>query len=155
MQVQSLASLSGLRIQPCHELWCRSQVQLGSGISLAVVQASSCSSKSTPSLGVSLCRGCGLKKQTNKTVTLLVFLSPSGPLKSQHLRRVHFKPNKLQDAHLTHLTETSPKRGLREQLCRESNFERSAHCQPTDCRELSQPDRVTSVPQAQRSTVSK
>jgi len=25
LQVQSLASLSGLRIQRCHEMWCRSQ----------------------------------------------------------------------------------------------------------------------------------
>ena len=28
MQVWSLASLSGLRIWHCHELWCRSQLQL-------------------------------------------------------------------------------------------------------------------------------
>ena len=31
LQVQSLVLLSGLRIQRCHELWCRSQTQLGSG----------------------------------------------------------------------------------------------------------------------------
>ena len=31
-QVRSLASLSGLRIQPCHELWSRSQMQLGSHV---------------------------------------------------------------------------------------------------------------------------
>ena len=30
MGVRSLASLSGLRILPCRELWCRSQTQLGS-----------------------------------------------------------------------------------------------------------------------------
>ena len=30
MLVQSLASLSGLRIWHCHELWCRLQMQLGS-----------------------------------------------------------------------------------------------------------------------------
>ena len=35
-QVQSLASLSGLRVQRCHELY-RSQMQLGSGIAVAVV----------------------------------------------------------------------------------------------------------------------
>ena len=34
--VRSLASLSGLRIQRCHELWWRSQTQLGSGIAVAV-----------------------------------------------------------------------------------------------------------------------
>ena len=36
MQVKSLASLSGLRSQCCHELWCRSQTQLGSGVAVAV-----------------------------------------------------------------------------------------------------------------------
>ena len=35
MQVQSLASLGGLRIQCGHKLWCKSQMQLGS--CLAVV----------------------------------------------------------------------------------------------------------------------
>ena len=29
-QVRSLASLSGLRIRHCHELWCGSQTRLGS-----------------------------------------------------------------------------------------------------------------------------
>ena len=37
MQVQSLASPSGLRIQPCHELWCGSQTWLRSGIAVVVV----------------------------------------------------------------------------------------------------------------------
>ena len=35
--VQSLASLSGFRIQSCHELWCRLQMRLGSGVAVAVV----------------------------------------------------------------------------------------------------------------------
>ena len=34
--VQSLALLSGLRIRRCRELWCRSQMQLGS-VAVAVV----------------------------------------------------------------------------------------------------------------------
>ena len=59
-QVQSLASFSGLRIQHCCELWCRSQTQPGSGIAVAV--ASSYGSYSTPSLGTSICRGCSPKK---------------------------------------------------------------------------------------------
>ena len=33
MQVQSLALLNGLRI---HDLWCRSQMQLGSGVVVAM-----------------------------------------------------------------------------------------------------------------------
>ena len=34
--VRSLASLSGLRIRRCHELWCRLQKQLGSRVAVAV-----------------------------------------------------------------------------------------------------------------------
>ena len=71
MQVRSLASLSGLRIQGCHELWCRSQTQLRSGIAVALVQVSSYSSDLTPGLGISMCHRCGPKKQSkakqNKT----------------------------------------------------------------------------------------
>ena len=33
----SLALLSGLRIERCHELWCRAQVWLGSCVAVAVV----------------------------------------------------------------------------------------------------------------------
>ena len=62
--VRSLASLSGF--QHFHELWCRSQTQLGSCMAVAVVQAGSCSSDSTPSLGTSVCHGCGPKKIKKK-----------------------------------------------------------------------------------------
>jgi len=37
MQVQSLASLSGLQIWPCRELWCRLQKRLRSVIAVTVV----------------------------------------------------------------------------------------------------------------------
>lgn len=46
-----------------------------------------------------------------KTVTLLVLLSPNQPRKRPHQRRRQVKPIKLQDAHLTDLTETSSKKG--------------------------------------------
>ena len=36
MLVQSLALLSGLSIQHCSELWSRLQMQLGSGVAVAV-----------------------------------------------------------------------------------------------------------------------
>ena len=36
LQVRSLASLTGLRIRCCCELWCSLQTQLGSGIAEAV-----------------------------------------------------------------------------------------------------------------------
>ena len=37
LQVQTLASLSGLRICHCHELWYRLQTWLGSPVAMAVV----------------------------------------------------------------------------------------------------------------------
>ena len=37
-QIQSLASLSGLRILRCHELWCSLQRQLGSGVAVAPIK---------------------------------------------------------------------------------------------------------------------
>ena len=48
------------------ELWCRSQMQLGYGVAVTVTQASSYSSDSTPSLGSSICQGCGPNKQKKK-----------------------------------------------------------------------------------------
>ena len=63
-RVRSLASLSGLRIRRCRELWCRLQTRLGSHVAVAVVQASGCSSDSTPGLGTSRCRRCS-PKMTN------------------------------------------------------------------------------------------
>ena len=63
MRIQSLPSFSGLGIRRCHELWCRSQTQLGSHIAVAVAQASRCSWDSTLSLGTSMCHGWGPKKR--------------------------------------------------------------------------------------------
>ena len=62
LHVPSLASLSGLRIRCCREPWCWSQTQLGSCVAVAVVEDGSYSSDSTPSLGMSICRGCSPKK---------------------------------------------------------------------------------------------
>ena len=36
-RVRSLASINGLRIWCCHELWCRSQTRLRSGIAVTLV----------------------------------------------------------------------------------------------------------------------
>ena len=65
-QVRSLASLSGLRSRRCHELWCRSQMRLRSGIVVAVMWAGGYSSDLTHSLGTSICHGCGPKKKKKK-----------------------------------------------------------------------------------------
>ena len=48
------------------ELWCRSQTQLGSDVSVAVAVAGSCSSDSTPSLGTSTCFRCSPKKTKDR-----------------------------------------------------------------------------------------
>ena len=73
MCVQSLASLSGLRIWHCHKLWYRSQTRLRSHIAVALAQAGSYSSNSTPSLRTSICSWCGPKK-TKKKPKILVSL---------------------------------------------------------------------------------
>ena len=61
-----LAFLSGLRIRCCHELWCRLQTWLGSGIAVAVAVAGGYSSDLTPSLGISICQGWGPKQKKRK-----------------------------------------------------------------------------------------
>ena len=49
-------------------LWCRLQTQLGSRVAVALVQAGSCSSDLTLSLGTSICRGSSPRngKKTKK-----------------------------------------------------------------------------------------
>ena len=58
MWVLSLASLSGLRIQHCCELWYGLQRQLGSGVAVALAWAGRYSSDLTPSLGTSIYQVC-------------------------------------------------------------------------------------------------
>ena len=64
--VRSLASLSGLRIWHRYELWCRSQMRLRSHL------ADRCSCDPTPSLGLSICCGCGPKKQKKERNLALI-----------------------------------------------------------------------------------
>ena len=65
--VWSLALCRGLvRILPCHDLWCRSQTWLGSFVAVAVVEAGSCSSSLTPSLGKPNASGAALKRKKKK-----------------------------------------------------------------------------------------
>ena len=68
MQVQFLDSLSGSRIWHCHQLKRRSETWLRSVIAVAVVQASSYSSDSTPR--ISICHRCGPKKTKKKKIEL-------------------------------------------------------------------------------------
>ena len=71
VQVQSLASISGLRNWHCHELWCRLQMCLGSHIALAVVSAGGYSSDLTPSLGSSICHRCSPKRTKKRRVRIV------------------------------------------------------------------------------------
>ena len=52
-----------LRIQHCYKLQHRSQMWLGTGVAMAVLQACNCSSHSTPSPGTSLHCMCGCTKK--------------------------------------------------------------------------------------------
>ena len=70
IQVQSLASDSGLRIWCYHEPWCSSQMWLRSSVTVALVWAGGHGFDLTPSLGISICHGCSpknTKKNKNKT----------------------------------------------------------------------------------------
>ena len=63
----------------CRELWCRSQMWLGFGMAVAVVQAGSCSYDLTPSLGTSICfRGSLNKKKEKKEKKKISLLLPTG-----------------------------------------------------------------------------
>ena len=74
MQVWSLSSFSGLRIQNCHDLWRRSQMLLRSCIAVAVEWAGSCCSDLTASLGTSICCRCSPKKTHTKNLQVIVIL---------------------------------------------------------------------------------
>ena len=74
-RVWSLALLSGLRIGLYHKLQCRSQTWLRFWVAVAMVNASGYNSNSTPNLGTSTCRRCGLKKTQNKTKQRPTFVS--------------------------------------------------------------------------------
>ena len=66
IRVQFLASLNGLRIQHRYELLCRSKTQLGPQVAVAVMQAGSCGSNFTPTLGTAICLKYSPKKKKKK-----------------------------------------------------------------------------------------
>ena len=71
MWVPFLASLSGLKIWCCHELWCRLQTWLRFHVAVAVAQAGSFRSNGTPSLGTATCHRCSPKKRTKQNNTVV------------------------------------------------------------------------------------
>ena len=74
--VQSLVLFHGLRIQQCHWLQCRSQMQLRGGVAVAVVQACSCSFGLASGLGTSLCCGWDHKKKKKNSPPPNIFFIP-------------------------------------------------------------------------------
>ena len=74
MQVRFLASLSGLGIWHCRELWYSLQTQFCTAVALA--QACVYSSDSTLSLGTSICRRCSPKKTKKKEKKIERMLFP-------------------------------------------------------------------------------
>ena len=62
----SFPSLSQWVKDPFCELWCRSQMHLGSGIAVDVAWAGGCSLDLTPGLETSICCRCSPKRK-NKT----------------------------------------------------------------------------------------
>ena len=63
---EDAGSIPGLAQWHCHELWCRLQMRLGSGVAVAGVQAGGYSSNLTPTLGTPYAAGAALKDK-NKT----------------------------------------------------------------------------------------
>ena len=66
MQVRSLALFAGLRIWCCHELRCRSQEQLGSGVAVAVVRLADVAPIQPLAWEPPYATGTGLKSKKNK-----------------------------------------------------------------------------------------
>ena len=67
LQVQSLALFSGLRIRRCHELWCRSQTQLGSHRLAAVAPIRPLAWEPPYAAGVALEKAKRQKKKKNES----------------------------------------------------------------------------------------
>ena len=88
-----------------------------------------------------------------KTVTLLFFFFlPVGPQRRPHQRREHFKPIKLQDAHLTDLTETSSKKG--DWVGKETlKDQHTAGPQTVESSHRQRGDQCASTPKKQRSKI--
>ena len=66
IRVRFLASLSGLRIWCCHELWCRSQTPLGFYDAVAVAVAGTCNSDLTPAWELPYATGLALKSKKKR-----------------------------------------------------------------------------------------
>ena len=75
MLVQSLATISGLRMQHCFRVYQTSKMCLRTNVVMAVAQANTWSSDLTPSSGTSICQcGCEKKKRERKRDDLIVCL---------------------------------------------------------------------------------
>ena len=79
MRVWSLASLGGLRIRRCRELWCRLQtwfrshiaIAVAVAVAVAVVQAGSCSSVLTLAWELPYAAGAAIKKKKERNCVIV------------------------------------------------------------------------------------
>ena len=92
--VQSLASLSGLGIWHCLKLQHRLQIWLGSIISVAVMQACSCSFNSTPCPETSICCRCHLKKGKQTKNSEQIILRKEKKFTPGRMTNISNKPRK-------------------------------------------------------------
>ena len=114
MWVRSLTPLSGLRIQPCHELQCRSQLQLRSGIAVAVAQTAAAALIGPSAWKLLYAMSVALKKKQTKLYIYMyrcvghicycsvakkweaIWMSNNRTLKGSTLRFIHRMHNHMQ-----------------------------------------------------------
>ena len=85
-----LHSVSGLRIQHFHELWCRSQLQFGCDIAVAMRQAGGYSSDLIPSLGASICHRCGPNKKQKQKKKMFKKITKNKSSTFKHAHHLHY-----------------------------------------------------------------
>ena len=88
-QVQSLASLSGLRIRCCPELWCRLQTRLRSGVTVALGRPAATALIGHLDWEPPYATGAALKRQKDKKKKINVWKSVF-PYQQQAIRKCDF-----------------------------------------------------------------
>ena len=91
MRVQSLALLSGLKIQHCHKLWYRLQIRLGSSVAVAVAQPAAAAPIPLQAQELLYAAGVALKKKKKEEriggIVILGSPPPTKFMSTQNPRR--------------------------------------------------------------------